>query len=236
MSKRDYYEILGISKNASEADIKKAYRKIVRDSHPDINPDDPDAEERFLVGLVLDLAVQVQQEAQQILDQLLSFREIDFDERRIATVHGFHRAFRLLQWRHRGSADNPGLMLALDAGGVPVPVEIGPRRLEGHRRLHGVVDGRVPRGEEGDEGRPTLGSAAGDALSDPTHDPPQRSRFFESRRVVASPTTASTSISMSMSGWLLRLPQYTCTAVPSGFMVHNPWRRQSGRSVYSQRV
>jgi molecular chaperone DnaJ len=46
-TKRDYYEVLGLPREASEADIKKAYRRLARDHHPDANPDDSGAEERF---------------------------------------------------------------------------------------------------------------------------------------------------------------------------------------------
>jgi DnaJ-class molecular chaperone len=47
MAKRDYYEVLGVSKGAPEADIKKAYRRLARKLHPDVNPGDKAAQKRF---------------------------------------------------------------------------------------------------------------------------------------------------------------------------------------------
>ncbi len=45
--KRDYYDVLGVGRDADDAEIKKAFRGLARQFHPDVNPDDPDAEARF---------------------------------------------------------------------------------------------------------------------------------------------------------------------------------------------
>jgi len=47
LAKRDYYEVLGVPRNATEAEIKKAFRNLARKYHPDANKDDPDAAEKF---------------------------------------------------------------------------------------------------------------------------------------------------------------------------------------------
>jgi len=47
MSKRDFYEVLGLSKTASQEEIRKAYKKLARKFHPDVKPADPDAEKKF---------------------------------------------------------------------------------------------------------------------------------------------------------------------------------------------
>ena len=89
MSKRDCYEVLGISKSATEKEIKKAYKKLAMKYHPDRNPDNPVAEESF----------REVKEAYEILN--------DPESRQSFDDYG-HRAFENGQPRSRGGSEQGG--------------------------------------------------------------------------------------------------------------------------------
>ena len=107
MAKRDYYEVLGLSKGTSEKDIKKAYRRLAMKHHPDRNPGDEAAEEI--------------QEASEAAEVLLD------DEKRAAYDQFGHAAFGggLAEDLLREVALDPSLRMCLETSSV---VAVGGRR------------------------------------------------------------------------------------------------------------
>lgn len=112
---RDYYEVLGVKRNASPDEIKRAYRKLAKQYHPDRNPDNPTAEQRF-------------KEVQAAYDVLSDPKKrADFDQfgevgvGRWATTP---RGERVYQWGDRSSVnveDLEDLFSAFGAGSSPRP-------------------------------------------------------------------------------------------------------------------
>src|ERR1043165_1843339 len=114
MSKRDYYEILGVAKNASEDEIKKAYRKLAIKFHPDKNPDDKHAEEKFKeLGEAYEALSDPQKRA--AYDQ---YGHAAFDARaRAGRASGFHDPFEIFREVFGGGGGGGSIFDELFGGG-----------------------------------------------------------------------------------------------------------------------
>jgi len=123
---RDFYDVLGVSKDASTDEIKKAYRKLARDNHPDAKPGDPAAEERF----------KTISEANSVLSDPAKRKE--YDEQRALFAGGFRTGgrqegpdFTDLFGGGRSGTSDPNLsdlFGGIFGGGSPRPRGRQPRR------------------------------------------------------------------------------------------------------------
>ena len=116
MAKRDFYEVLGVERGASEADLKKAYRRLAMKYHPDRNPGDKEAEDKF-------------KEANEAYEVLGSpEKRAEYDEiRKYGGQHG--RPFQAPPgWESRGGAGGAG------AGGAAGSLRRAGRVPRGYRR------------------------------------------------------------------------------------------------------
>src|SRR5512145_1840907 len=107
MAKRDYYEVLGVARDADEEEIKKAYRKLAIKYHPDKNPGDKSAEERFKeIGEAYEALSDPQKRA--AYDQ---YGHDAFDPRRRAAGRGggFHDPFEVFREAFGGAGGGGGI-------------------------------------------------------------------------------------------------------------------------------
>ncbi|MDR1354682.1 MAG: DnaJ domain-containing protein [Propionibacteriaceae bacterium] len=105
---KDYYKVLGISKDAKAADIKKAFRKIARENHPDQHPGDTQAEQRFKAA----------SEAHDVLSD--SDKRKEYDEARSLLGSGFR-----FQRAASGGANTDDIFSRFSAGGSSVGSDLG---------------------------------------------------------------------------------------------------------------
>ena len=110
----DYYQILGIPKDASEADIKKAYRKLARKYHPDINPNDKEAERKFKEA----------NEANEVLSDPEKRKKYDQYGKDWMHADEIERARKQQQQQHQYRRSTPGGGQGTFAEGEDLPVQI----------------------------------------------------------------------------------------------------------------
>ena len=134
MAKRDYYDVLGVPKNATEDDIKKAYRKLAMKHHPDRNQGDTatKAEERF-------------KEAKEAYEMLS-----DPHKRAAYDQHGHAGVDRGTV----GAADPPGIQLVRAPGAAAAALDhrLRQRRGQGAAHPHDADAARTRRGGDGSDG------------------------------------------------------------------------------------
>lgn len=131
----DFYSVLGVSKDADAGTIKKAYRKLARDLHPDKNPGDKSAEARFK---------QVNQAYDAIGDEKKRKLYDEFGEEALREGFDAEKARAYKQWQARaGSGGGFGGGRAYSGGGFP-----------GGVNLEDLFSGAVPGGSTGGEGDP----------------------------------------------------------------------------------
>lgn len=113
---KDFYKELGVSSDASQEDIKRAYRKLARELHPDANPDNPRAEERF----------KAVSEAHNVLSDPTRRKEYD-ETRRLFSEGGFGRRFSASNFGGFGAGDGTEFNLndLFDAAGQTGGANIG---------------------------------------------------------------------------------------------------------------
>src|ERR687890_1792496 len=104
MATKDYYAVLGVSSSASQDEIKKQYRKLAKKNHPDANPNDPKAADRF----------KEISEAHNVLGDPAKRKEYD-DMRRLGAFGG---GFGGGAPRPRGASGAPGTSYPPGAGGA----------------------------------------------------------------------------------------------------------------------
>src|SRR5258705_11609145 len=114
MAERNYYDILGVKRGASQDDIRKAYRKLARKYHPDINPGNKEAESKFK-----DISV-----ANEVLSDAGKRKLYDeFGEEGLASGFDAEKARTYRQWQgqaaRRGAGRRDGRGRPGDGGGLP---------------------------------------------------------------------------------------------------------------------
>src|SRR5882762_7368695 len=144
--KRDYYEVLGVERNAAGEEIKRAYRKLAVQFHPDKNPDDPHAEEKFKeLGEAYDVLIDADKRA--AYDR---FGHAAFAQGSAGRSGGFHDPFDIFrevffgggtttdhEGRQRGSDLRYDMQIALEDAAFGVEKEIEVRKLDTCSKCNG---------------------------------------------------------------------------------------------------